>query len=175
MRTLHTIGHSTRPADLFIGLLRMHGIVALADVRSVPRSRHNPQFDREALAASLEALGIGYVHLPALGGMRRPRPDSVNLGLRSAGLRGYADHMQTDEFRRGLERLEALAGAGATAIMCAEAEPSRCHRALLSDALVARGWRVLHIRGDGAMEHAPPPALRTVDDRPVYPLSEGSR
>jgi uncharacterized protein (DUF488 family) len=169
MRTLHTIGHSTRAADLFIGLLQRHGIVTLADVRSVPRSRHNPQFDREALAASLEALGIGYAHLPALGGMRRPRPDSVNLGLRSAGFRGYADHMRTDEFRQGLERLEALAGADATAIMCAEAEPSRCHRALLSDALLARGWRVLHIRGDGAMEHAPSPAMRTVDDRPVYP------
>ena len=127
-RTLHTIGHSTRPADLFIGLLRMHEITTLADVRSVPRSRHNPQFDREALAASLAVAGIGYVHLPALGGMRRPRPDSVNLGLRSTGFRGYADHMQTDAFRRGLERLEVLAGAGATAIMCAEAEPSRLGR-----------------------------------------------
>ncbi len=169
MRTLHTIGHSTRPADLFIGLLRTHEIVTLVDVRSVPRSRHNPQFDREALATGLEAVGIGYVPVPALGGMRRPRPDSVNLGLRSAGFRGYADHMQTEEFRRGFERLEALASGGATAIMCAEAEPSRCHRALLSDALVARGWRVLHIRGDDALEHAPSPAMRTVDDRPVYP------
>ena len=93
----------------------------------------------------------------------------VRLGLRSAGFRGYADHMRTDEFQRGLERLEALAGAGATAIMCAEAEPSRWHRALLSDALLARGWRVLHIRGDGAMEHAPSPVMRTVDGRPVYP------
>ena len=158
MRPLHTIGHSTHPADLFAGLLRTHGIATLADVRSVPRSRHNPQFDREALAATLQALGIGYVHLPALGGMRRPRPDSVNLGLRSAGLRGYADHMQTDEFRRGLERLEALAAAGATAIMCAEAEPSRCHRALLSDALLARGWRVLHIRGEGGVGAAAAPA-----------------
>src|SRR5258707_372468 len=110
MRALHTIGHSTRPAEVFIGLLRTYGIVTLADVRSVPRSRHNPQFERDVLAAGLEALGIGYAHLPALGGMRRPRPDSVNLGLRSAGFRGYADHMQTDEFRRGLERLEALAG-----------------------------------------------------------------
>ena len=169
IRPLHTIGHSTRPAELFTGLLRTHEIATLADVRSVPRSRHNPQFDREVLAASLRVLGIGYVHLPALGGMRRPRPDSVNLGLRSAGLRGYADHMQTDEFLRGLERLEALAVAGATAIMCAEAEPSHCHRALLSDALLARGWRVLHIRGDGVVEHAPSPAMRTVDDRPVYP------
>jgi uncharacterized protein (DUF488 family) len=167
MLPLHTIGHSTRPADLFTGLLRTHGIATLADVRSVPGSRHNPQFDRAALAASLRALGIAYVHLPALGGLRRPRPDSVNLGLRSAGLRGYADHMQTDEFRRGIERLEAVAGA--TAIMCAEAEPSRCHRALLWDALRVRGWRVLHVRGDGVVEHAPSPTMRTVDDRPVYP------
>jgi uncharacterized protein (DUF488 family) len=169
MRTLHTIGHSTRPADVFTGLLRTLEIVTLADVRSVPRSRHNSQFDREALSAGLAALGIGYVHLPALGGMRRPRPDSVNLGLRSAGFRGYADHMQTDEFRRGLERLEALAGAGATAFMCAEAEPSRCHRGLLSDALLVRGWRVVHILDSGAREHAPSPAMRTVDDRAVYP------
>jgi uncharacterized protein (DUF488 family) len=168
-RTLHTIGHSTRPADVFIGLLRKHAITMLADVRSVPRSRHNPQFDREALPASLAAAGIGYVHLPALGGMRPPRPDSVNLGLRSAGLRGYADHMQTDEFRGGLERLEALAGVGVTAIMCAEAEPLRCHRGLLSDALLIRGWRVVHILPSGAEAHAPSPTLRTVDERPVYP------
>ena len=169
VRTLHTIGHSTHPVDLFTGLLRSHGIVTLADVRSLPRSRRNPQFDREALAACLEAVGIGYAHIPALGGLRRPRPDSVNLGLRSAGFRGYADHMQTDEFRRGLDRLEALAGAGATAIMCAEAEPSRCHRGLLSDALLVRGWRVVHILPADAVEHGPSPALRTVDERPVYP------
>ena len=169
MRTLHTIGHSTRAADVFTGLLRTHGIVTLADVRSVPHSRHNPQFDRAVLAACLETAGIGYVHLPALGGMRQARPDSVNLGLRSAGFRGYADHMQTDEFRRALEQLETLASAGATAIMCAEAEPSRCHRGLLSDALLLRGWRVLHVRDSGATEHTPSPAMRTVDGRPVYP------
>jgi len=169
MRTMHTIGHSTRPADVFTGLLQTHGVATLADVRTVPRSRHNPQFEREALAAALAALGLGYVHLPGLGGLRRPRPDSVNLGLRSAGFRGYADHMQTEVFRQELERLEALAGARPTAIMCAEAEPSRCHRALLADALLARGWRVLHILDVGAVEHAPSPAMRTVDGRPVYP------
>jgi uncharacterized protein (DUF488 family) len=169
IRTLHTIGHSTHSADAFTTLLRSHQIVTLADVRSLPHSRHNPQFAREALPACLEAIGIGYAHLPALGGLRRPRPDSVNLGLRSAGFRGYADHMQTDEFRRGLERLEALAAAGATAIMCAEAAPSRCHRGLLSDALLVRGWRVVHILPAGAIDHAPSPALRTVDLRPVYP------
>lgn len=168
-RTIHSIGHSTRPAEVFTGLLRAHGIVTLADVRSVPRSRRNPQFDRAALADSLAAAGIGYVHVPALGGMRRPRPDSVNLGLRHAGFRGYADHMQTDEFRRGLEQLETLAGADATAFMCAEAEPTRCHRGLLSDALFARGWRVVHLLQAGAVAHAPSPAMRTVDDRPVYP------
>lgn len=130
------------PAGVFTGLLRAHGIVTLADVRSVRRSRHNPQFDRDAVAACLEAVGIGYAHLPSLGGMRRPRPDSVNLGRRSAG---------------------------ATAILCAEAEPSRCHRGLLSDARLVRGWRVLHILDSGAMEHAPSPTMRTVDDRPGYP------
>ena len=169
VRTIHTIGHSTRPAEVFTGLLQAHGIATLADVRTVPRSRHNPQFESQALAAALAALGLGYVHLPGLGGLRRPRPDSVNLGLRSAGFRGYADHMQTEAFRRELGRLEALADARPTAIMCAEAEPSRCHRALLADALLARGWRVCHILGTGAVEHAPSPAMRMVDGRPVYP------
>jgi len=169
MRTLHTIGHSTRPIDALVALLRAHAVTRLADVRTVPRSRHNPQYERDALAAALAAAGIGYAHLGALGGLRRARPDSVNLGLRSAGLRGYADHMQTAAFRTGLEALEALAAAEATAIMCAEAEPSRCHRALLSDALLARGWRVLHILDAGAVAHEPLPAMRTVDGRPIYP------
>jgi uncharacterized protein (DUF488 family) len=169
MRTLYTIGHSTRAADLLTDLLRAHRIGTLVDVRTVPHSRHNPQFNRQALAASLREVEIDYTHLPALGGLRRPRADSVNLGLRSAGLRGYADHMQTEEFRQGLERLEAVAMATATAIMCAEAEPARCHRALLSDALTMRGWRVVHILGDGAVEHAPSPLMRTVGDQPVYP------
>jgi uncharacterized protein (DUF488 family) len=169
MRTLHTIGHSTRPIEAFLALLRLHGVTRLADVRTVPRSRHNPQYEREALAAALAAGGIGYGHLPALGGLRRARPDSVNRGLRGAGFRGYADHMQTETFRAGLDRLEALAAAEATAIMCAEADPSHCHRALLSDALLARGWRVLHILDAGVVEHMLSPAMRTVDGRPVYP------
>ena len=170
MRALHTIGHSTLPADVFAGLLRTHGIVTLADVRSVPRSRHNPQFDREALAAGLEAVGIGYAHLPALGGMRRPRPDSVNLGLRSAGFRGYADHMQTDEFRararaaggaggRGRDR-DHVRGGGAVAVP---------PRAALGRAARARLAGRAHPARSGAVEHAPSPALRTVDERPVYP------
>ena len=154
---------------MFIDLLRAHRIGTLADVRTVPHSRHNPQFDREALAASLRKAGIGYVHLRVLGGLRRPRPDSVNLGLRSAGFRGDADHMQTEAFREGLAQLETLAAAGPTAVMCAEALPSRCHRGLLSDALTVRGWRVVHILGDGVVEHAPSPLMRTVEDRPVYP------
>jgi uncharacterized protein (DUF488 family) len=169
MRTVHTIGHSTRPIEAFLALLRLHGVARLADVRTVPRSRHNPQYEREALAAALAAGGIGYGHLPALGGLRRARPDSVNRGLRGAGFRGYADHMQTETFRAGLDRLEALAAAEATAIMCAEADPSHCHRALLSDALLARGWRVLHILDAGVVEHMLSPAMRTVDGRPVYP------
>ena len=169
MRALHTIGHSTRPAEVFIGLLRTYGIVTLADVRSVPRSRHNPQFERDVLAAGLEALGIGYAHLPALGGMRRPRPDSVNLGLRSAGFRGYADHMQTDEFRRGLERLEVLAGAGPTAIMCAEAVWWRCHRSLIADYLKAHGYKVLHIQNATKVEEHPfTAAARIVNGKLSY-------
>jgi uncharacterized protein (DUF488 family) len=173
MRTLYTIGHSTRTADQFTALLRAHGIQTLADVRTVPRSRHNPQFGRDALVTSLRRAGIEYVHVPALGGLRKPRADSVNLGLRRGGFRAYADHMQSEVFRQGVERLETMASAGVTAIMCAEALPERCHRALLSDALTVRGWRVLHILDDGAMEHAPSPLMRTVGDRPIYPLADG--
>jgi uncharacterized protein (DUF488 family) len=138
---LYTVGHSTRTADAFIALLEAHAITSLADVRTVPRSRHNPQFNGETLAASLAARGIGYVHLPGLGGFRRASADSPNAGWRNVSFRGYADYMQTPAFADSLANLLALAAEETVAVMCAEAVPWRCHRSLIADALVERGIR----------------------------------
>ena len=143
--TLWTLGHSTRPIDEFIGLLRAHHISLLIDVRTVPRSRYNPQFNTDALAQSLRADGIRYRHLPELGGLRKPKNDSVNDGWRNDSFRGYADYMQTEEFHRAIEALLAFGSQAKTAVMCAEAVPCRCHRSLIADALVSRGWEVRHI------------------------------
>src|SRR5512135_3608136 len=127
---IFTIGHSTRTLEQFIELLQSHGVTLVADVRTVPRSRHNPQFNREALPGALAAAGIGYRHLPALGGLRRTVLDSPNMGWRNASFRGFADYMQTAEFAAGLEELLDLAQEGPVAILCAEAVPWRCHRSL---------------------------------------------
>jgi uncharacterized protein (DUF488 family) len=143
--TLWTLGHSTRPIDEFIGLLRAHQISLLVDVRTIPRSRHNPQFNRDALAQSLSDAGLQYQHLPALGGLRKPRKDSVNQGWRNASFRGYADYMQTEEFWIALDELMGHGAQMRTAIMCAEAVPWRCHRSLVADALLSRGWDIRHI------------------------------
>lgn len=137
-----TIGHSTRPLGEFLDLLEHHGWGTVVDVRSLPRSRRYPQFNREALAAALEARGISYRHCAPLGGLRQPLDpsESVNRGLRNERFRAYADHMQTAEFADAVARLVDLARAYRCAVMCAEAVPWRCHRSLLADALVARGW-----------------------------------
>ena len=142
-----TVGHSTRPLDDFNALLNDHGVELLADVRTVPRSRHNPQFNRETLPERLAAAGIGYVHLAGLGGLRHARRDSINTGWRNASFRGFADYMQTPEFDTALEELVALARTKPVAIMCAEAVPWRCHRSLIADALSLRGITVEHILG----------------------------
>src|SRR5437867_9837426 len=142
--TILALGHSTRPWDDFVELLRAHDVRLLADVRTVPRSRANPQFEQAHLSRALPATGIRYVHLPGLGGLRRPRPDSTNLGLSHPGFRGYADYMETPAFGAALAELLALAAEERTAIMCAEGNPYRCHRMLLADALVARGVDVGH-------------------------------
>src|ERR1700689_1384183 len=128
MLTIFTIGHSTRTWEAFLELLRAHGIRRVVDVRSIPRSRHNPQFNRETLADKLRGARIGYVHLGKLGGLRHSRRDSPNMGWRNASFRGYADYMQTPEFEKGLQRLIKLAKQKKTVIMCAEAVPWRCHR-----------------------------------------------
>ena len=143
--SLWTLGHSTRPIDELIGLLRAHQISLLVDVRTVPRSHYNPQFNRDTLAQSLRDAGLQYRHLPELGGLRNPKKDSVNDGWRNASFRGYADYMQTDEFLKALVELMADSRLQPTAIMCAEAVPWRCHRSLIADALVSRGWDSRHI------------------------------
>jgi len=140
-----TIGHSTHGIDAFVSLLRRHRIAQVVDVRTLPRSRRNPQFDGPALEASLREAGIAYAHLPTVGGLRTPLPGSANDGWEEDAFRGYADHMATPAFAEGLSRLIALASAAPTALMCAEADWRRCHRRLLADALTVAGWRVRHI------------------------------
>ena len=142
---VHTIGHSTRPLEEFLGILRGHDISSLVDIRTVPKSRHNPQFHIESLSRTLPDAGVEYRHLPSLGGRRQPRKDSANLGWRNVSFRGYADHMGTPEFAAGIEELLALARTQPTAIMCAEAVPWRCHRSLVGDALLVRGVEVIDI------------------------------
>jgi len=146
MLVISTIGHSTRTWKIFLELLRAHGIERVIDVRSIPRSRHNPQFNRETLSVKLHSARIGYVHLRKLGGLRHTRRDamdlSLNNGWRNASFRGFADYMQTLEFDAGLHRLIKLARQKKCALMCAEAVPWRCHRSLIADALTVRGIRV---------------------------------
>ena len=143
--TIFTVGHSTLPIDRFIALLQAYGIQRLADIRTVPRSRHNPHFNAAALADSLAAERIEYLPMPALGGLRRARKDSPNTGWRNASFRGYADYMQSTEFRDAVEALIRLGRQKRVAIMCAEAVPWRCHRSLVADALDVRGVPVIEI------------------------------
>lgn len=144
-----TIGHSTRPFAEFVALLRENEVAAIADVRRFPGSRRHPEYGRDALRAALAAIGLGYLWLPELGGRRRARPDSPNTAWRNPAFRGYADHMASDEFRRGWRQLVAFCAAQPTALMCAELLWWRCHRALVADALVADGITVIHILGAG--------------------------
>ena len=136
-----TIGHSTRTIEKFIELLRAHAVSCVVDVRTVPRSRHNPQFNKDTLPKSLKKAGVGYVHLPGLGGLRHTQRGSLNMGWRNTSFRGYADYMQTPEFEASLEELIQLATQEQIAIMCAEAVPWRCHRSLIADALLVRKIR----------------------------------
>jgi uncharacterized protein (DUF488 family) len=145
MTTVHTVGHSTRPIEEFVELLRAHGIRRLVDVRTVPKSRRNPQFAGDVLASSLRDAGIGYRWARDLGGLRHPRKDSPNGAWRNTSFRGYADHMQTDEFAAAIDALLAEARDDGLAVMCAEAVPWRCHRSLIGDALLARGIDVVDI------------------------------
>ena len=143
--TVLTVGHSTRTIQDFLHLLQAHEVERVVDVRTIPRSRHNPQFNEKALARSLERAGIRYRWMPRLGGLRHPHRDSVNKGWRNKSFRGYADYMQTPQFDKALEQLVAAAGRAQIAIMCAEAVPWRCHRSLIADALLARHIPAEHI------------------------------
>ena len=140
--TVFTVGHSTRTLPEFLQLLKARGVKRIADVRSIPRSRHTPQFNRDRLAKYLRGGGIAYMHLKRLGGRRHTTKESMNLGWRNASFRGFADYMQTEEFIKGLEQLLKLARKRPSAIMCAEAVPWRCHRSLIGDALLVRGVHV---------------------------------
>ena len=167
-----TIGHSTHPLAEFIALLQAQGVTLVADVRTVPRSRHNPQFNRDTLPVSLKAADIGYVHLSALGGWRQPQPYSPNLGWRSLGFQGFADYMLTPEFEKHLTALIELACRERLALMCAEALPWRCHRSLIADALVVREITVAHIMGPKSPQpHRLNPMARVEGTRITYPLA----
>jgi len=155
--TIYTIGHSTRSADALLALLREAEVKLVADVRRYPSSRRHPQFNQSALATWLGRQGIEYTHMVDLGGRRTPAPDSRNGGWREEAFRGYADYMESPEFQKALAELEAAARKRRTAIMCAEAVWWRCHRRLIADALVVRGWRVEHLGiGDGRAVHELP-------------------
>jgi uncharacterized protein (DUF488 family) len=146
---IFTVGHSTLPIEEFIALLHSYGIECLADIRTMPRSRHNPQFNSDALSGALGAAGIEYVPMPALGGLRHTRKDSPNAGWRNKSFRGYADYMQTERFEQGIATLIHMSRQKRTAIMCAEAVPWRCHRSLVADALCVRSISVIEILSEG--------------------------
>ena len=171
--TLWTIGHSTKPIDEFVDLLRAHGIHRLVDVRTVPRSRHNPQFNSDRLAKTLRKAGLTYVHMPQLGGLRKAKKDSLNLGWRNTSFRGYADYMQTEQFGTALETLMEGSGETPTVIMCAEALPWRCHRSLIADALAVRGWTVRHIMTKTKADRHRLTRFAVVDEnRVTYPAAD---
>jgi hypothetical protein len=168
-----TIGHSNRPIGEFIDLLRLNAIECVLDIRTVPKSRHNPQFNRDALPESLAAAHIGYRHLPGLGGLRHARPDSPNQGWRNASFRGYADYMQTPEFAENVDAVAELAHTTRCVLMCAEAVPWRCHRSMVADALIVRGLRVEDIIGPQKRKpHKITPFARVDGTRILYPALE---
>jgi len=162
-----TIGHSNRPIDEFLAILQAHQVALLADVRTVPRSAHNPQFNRETLPGTLTAADppIAYVHMAGLGGLRKPRADSINTGWRHPSFRG-----QTPAFTAALEELLTLATERRTCIMCAESVPWRCHRSLIGDALIARGIEVIDLMSETkSTPHKLTPFAEVVDGRVTYP------
>lgn len=167
---VRTIGHSTMPIETFIERLRDADVDLLVDVRTVPKSRHNPQFETNALAASLRAAGLEYKHMADLGGLRRTHSDSPNGAWRNASFRGYADYMQTPEFEAALDELIEMAGKHHVAIMCAEGAPFRCHRSLIADALLARGVQAAEVGTHGHLRaHRMTPFARVDHGQVSYP------
>lgn len=174
-QTLWTIGHSTRPIDEFVSLLNAHDIQRLVDVRTIPRSRYNPQFNTEVLAHSLASAAVSYQHSASLGGLRKPQKDSINTGWRNKSFRGYADYMESEPFWKALAELMTGSQKLRTAIMCAEAVPWRCHRSLIADALVTRGWEARHIMsGTKADQHQLTSFARTENGLLYYPKPTSS-
>ena len=166
-----TIGHSTRTLEEFVELLKTYRVNLIVDVRTVPRSRHNPQFNKETLPKTLKPGGIKYIHMPEIGGLRRPKHDSINLAWKNMGFRGYADYMQTKEFTDNLLKIIALARENRLALMCAEALPWRCHRSLISDALVVRHVKVEHIiSATGCLNHQLNEMAQVEGTKITYPL-----
>jgi uncharacterized protein (DUF488 family) len=172
--TVYTVGHSTRPLQELLDVLDAEGVGTLVDVRTLPRSRRNPQFDGGALADALSRHGIAYWHERALGGFRQPRPGTPNYGWQQPAFPGYADHMASREFAEALERLEVMAADQPTCLMCAEADAFSCHRRLIADALVVRGWRVLHLgKGDPREHEVTPIAVVGHNGSLTYPPLQG--
>lgn len=168
--SIFTIGHSTRSVDEFIKLLQVYNIKEVVDVRSIPKSRHNPQFNDDILKQSLKSVRIRYKHLKKLGGLRHTTKASINLGWRNTSFRGFADYMATQEFSEGMEVLTKIASLRGTAIMCAEAVPWRCHRSLIADALSKKGWLVLDIMSHTtATKHRLTPFLKIKNGQFIYP------
>jgi uncharacterized protein (DUF488 family) len=169
--TILSIGHSTRTLYEFVEMLKTYQVTLVVDIRSVPRSRHNPQFNKETLPNSLKLERINYVHMPEIGGLRRPKPDSVNTAWRNKAFRGYADYMQTKEFAEQLLNLLALARENCVAMMCAEALPWRCHRSLIADALLVRNVKVEHIISkESTITHALTEWAHVEGTKITYPL-----
>jgi len=168
-----TIGHSTRTLDEFIRLLRAHSVSCVVDVRTVPRSRHNPQFNKASLPQALKKAGLRYVHLPGLGGLRHAKRNSLNMGWRNASFRGFADYMQTSEFEQNLEKLIQLANEERIALMCAEAVPWRCHRSLIADALLVHRIRTEDIMSLTRRQvHALTPFAKVRGATITYPMED---
>lgn len=174
--TVFTIGHSTLALKDFIQLLQVYRVITVLDTRTIPGSRHNPQFNRETLSNSLNLNGIRYLHMPGLGGLRRPSAKSPNMGWRNASFRGFADYMQTPEFEENLQTVITLASQTRSALMCAEAVPWRCHRSLIADALTIRGITVEHILNlKHSQTHAVTPWARAKGTRIIYPPNETAK
>jgi uncharacterized protein (DUF488 family) len=175
MPSIFTVGHSARGLKELIKILKSFGIGRVVDVRTIPRSKHNPQFNKEMLPLELEKEGIKYLHMPGLGGFRKEREDSKNNGWRDSSFRGFADYMQTIEFEENLLQLYAVAQSEIAALMCAEAVPWRCHRSLIADALSLRGIKVMHILGLGKVyEHRVTPWAKVEGVKITYPASLGN-
>jgi uncharacterized protein (DUF488 family) len=171
--TLFTIGHSTRTVEDFMQLLKGNNVTRVIDIRTIPRSRHNPQFNGDTFPDALSEVSLSYQHMAGLGGLRHTHPDSLNLGWHNASFRGFADYMQTAEFKDNLQVLIGLAQKEVIALMCAEAVPWRCHRSLIADALIIRGVRVEHILSHtNRRTHVLTPWARITDNDIIYPSSD---